>query len=80
MKHLLSGLTAALLLSFSFAAAAQQMSPAERILAMDCTKTSHPERCAMVQEAEKSCKDKATRAEQKACVREFLVAKGVVKQ
>lgn len=34
----------------------------------------------MVQDAEKTCKDKATREEQKACVREILKAKGEIKQ
>jgi hypothetical protein len=80
MKTLLSVLAATLLSSLAFSTLAQQMSPAERALAVDCSKGSRPELCMALKEAEKSCMDKPTREEQKVCVKAFLKERNQVKQ
>lgn len=65
MKVAVSALFAALSLTVAASAFAQQG-------AKDCSKTSRPALCQALNDAEAACKDKATREEQKACVKEKL--------
>lgn len=67
MKFVVSALFAALSLTVAASAFAEQG-------AKDCTKTSHPDLCQALKDAEAACKDKASRDEQKACVKEKLKA------
>lgn len=67
-------LIAALILSLTatVACAADPVKP--KILSVDCSKQSNPDRCLISQAAEKKCLGKATLDEQKACVRAELEA------
>lgn len=61
MKVAVAALFAALSLTLSAAA-----------LAEDCAKSSRPELCKAYEEAKAACKDKKTREEERACIKEKL--------
>lgn len=71
MKTLIA--TLILSLSATVVGAAEPVK-APKILSVDCSKQSNPERCLISQAAEKKCLDKTTLEEQKACVRAELEA------